>query len=65
MLVLWLDNFNLIFRNGIEAALTKWLTAEKTDEGEFCPDNDTIKAVGFFGILGAGRGEATGKGIAK
>jgi len=65
MLVLWLDNFNLIFWDRVDSAMTKGLTAEKTAESEFCPDNDTMKAVGFFGIFGAGRGEATGKGIAK
>jgi len=51
--------------DGVDSSFTKGLTTEKTAETEFCPDNDTMKAVGFFGILGAGRGEATGKGIAK
>lgn len=41
------------------------MTTKKAEDGEFCPDNDTMTAVGFLGVLGTGGGEATGEGISK
>jgi len=52
-------------RDGVDSAFTKWLATEKATNSKFCPDNDTMKAVGFFGILGTSRGETASKGVAK
>ena len=45
--------------------MAKGLTAEEAVDREFCPDNDTMTTICFFGILRTGRGESTGKGVTK
>lgn len=57
--------FNLIFWHRIKTTFREGLTAEEAKDGEFRPDNDTMKPKRFFRVLGASGGETTGERITK